>query len=95
MSLKRNSDQKYKTYPGTVLTSSCGSYYLITSENTTCINETAAFIWKQLEKGADETELYEAVKNSYEIEDVNLLNNDIHTLIEFLFNHHLIKRYSE
>lgn len=95
MSLKRNSDQKYKTYPGIVLASSCGSYFLITPENTINVNETAAFIWKQLEKGADETELYKAVKNSYEIEDVNLLNNDIHTLIEFLLNHHLIKRYSE
>ena len=65
---------RYRTRPGVVLTEICGAYMLVSAKAnlTLCpyvteINGTSAFLWKRLVKGADELELLEAVKESYEI----------------------------
>lgn len=66
----------YKTRPGVVLTSICGEYFLVaaralldTCPYVTQINETSAFLWKELERGADRETLMRAADAEYEIDD--------------------------
>ena len=67
---------KYKTRSGVVLTQVCGEYLLVSSRSlrvecpfVTTLNETSAFLWKQLQKGATEEELLGAVAAEYEVEE--------------------------
>lgn len=66
----------YKTRPGVVLTSICGEYFLVAARAlldicpyVTQINETSAFLWKELERGADREALMRAADAEYEIDD--------------------------
>ena len=68
--------QRYKTRPGVVLTAICGEHLLVAARSVrdsvpylTQLNESAAFLWKQLEQGADEDALLAAVLEEYEIAD--------------------------
>lgn len=67
---------KYRTRDGVVLTEVCGQYLLVSAEAirefcpyVTQINESSAFLWKQLESGASLDELESAVAEEYELED--------------------------
>ena len=67
---------KYETRPGVVLTSICGEYLLVGTKEArehcpyfSQISESAAFLWKQLQSGADLESLERAVLQEYEIED--------------------------
>ena len=66
----------YKTRPGIILTEICGEYVLIAARALldqchylTQVNESSAFLWKQLEKGATLEDMMTAVKEEYEIAD--------------------------
>lgn len=85
---------KYKSAPGIVLTSICGSSYLVTSKTSFQINETMVFYWKQLEKGVDETELAAVIMENYEVEDVSALHKEIDDLLQEFLAKHLIVRYN-
>lgn len=86
---------KYKTVPGVVLTSVCGSHFLVSSKNTMQVNETVVFYWKQLEHGASEEELIEAAKEQYEIDDMETLQQDIGHILHSLMEMHMLKRSKE
>ena len=67
---------KYITRPGVVLTEICGSYMIISAKAnlTLCpylteVNNTSAFLWNRLRKGADEEELLSAVCEEFEVPD--------------------------
>lgn len=69
---------KYKTQRGVILTEICGENLLIADEQArknspaiTAINETAAYMWKQLIHGASLKELLQAAADEYDIEDLN------------------------
>ncbi len=85
---------KYKTAAGIILTSVCGRFFLVTPEETIHINETAAFYWKELEKGTSVDDLCSVSKEIYEIEDTDALRSDINDLIETLRNKKLLVRCS-
>lgn len=83
--------ERYKTNPGVVLTQVCGEYLLVAARSirdkvpyVSQISESAAFLWKILEHGADESELFAAVENEYEIEDPANAKAAIHGTIEQL-----------
>lgn len=66
----------YRTRPGIILTEICGEYVLIAARGLldrcrylTQVNESSAFLWKQLEKGATLEDMMTAVKEEYEIAD--------------------------
>ena len=68
--------ERYKTRTGVVLTTVCGESLLVSSRGlrelcpfVTSINESTAFLWKRLSKGATEEELLSAVAEEYEVED--------------------------
>ena len=68
----------YKTRTGVVLTSIHGEYLLVSAKKArafcpyvTQINATAAFLWKQLENGADIDSCVQALCGEYEIEDMD------------------------
>lgn len=67
--------KKYRTRPGIVLSEICGEYLLVSAREARehCpyilqINETSAFLWKQMKDGADISKLIEAVSEEYEVE---------------------------
>lgn len=75
---------RYKTRPGVVLTSICGEYILVSARKNrpecpylTQINETSAFLWNLLVRGATPAQLEEAVAAEYEITDYNQLRESI------------------
>ena len=66
----------YKTRPGIILTEICGEYVLIAARALldqchylTQVNESSAFLWRQLEQGATLDDLIVAVKEEYETDD--------------------------
>lgn len=66
----------YKTRRGVVLTGLCEEYLLVAAKSVcdqvplvTQINESSAFLWRNLETGADEEALRQAVSEEYEIDD--------------------------
>lgn len=84
---------KYKTVPGIVLASVCGSYFLISPKNNLRINDTVAFYWKQLEKGTDEKSLIDSAVQFYEIDDFDALQKDIEKMLHSFLDMNIIKRY--
>ncbi len=86
---------KYRTVPGIILTSVCDNYYLVSQKNTVVINETAAFYWKQIEKGADEKELPDLAMRYYEIDDSEELYKDIEKMLNSFLEMQMIKRLDE
>lgn len=89
--------QRYITRPGIILTSICGEYFLVaTAENLphcpyiTELNETSAFMWKQLQKTADMKTLMEAVEEEYEVDDKEVLEQSIANFLAQLLEKNLI-----
>ena len=67
---------RYRTRPGVVLAPVCGEYLLVAANGArsfcpyvTQLNESSAFLWRQLKDGADAEALKAAVTAEYEIED--------------------------
>lgn len=83
---------KYKIVPGVILTSVGDSYFLISADKTIRVNETVSFYWKQLEKGADETELAASATEYYEIENSEILIIDIERMINAFLEMGILKR---
>jgi hypothetical protein len=84
----------YRTRPGIILTEICGEYVLIAARALldqchylTQVNESSAFLWKQLEKGATLDDLMLAVKEEYETDD------DTEGLISDFIRHMLDMNY--
>lgn len=66
----------YKTRMGVVLTEIAGEYVLVAAKAlldecpyVTQLNESSAFLWRQMEQGASLETLEAAVAEEYEIED--------------------------
>jgi hypothetical protein len=66
--------ERYMTRPGVVLTSICGEYMLLAAKAArehcpymTQLNESSAFLWRELEQGKTPVELEHAVLEEYEI----------------------------
>ena len=83
---------KYKTMPGVILTEICGNSYLVSADRTIQVNETTTFCWKQLAKGVDMETLFLQVQEQYEVDDVEMLKNDVSSLIDTLYSKRLIVR---
>ena len=67
---------RYKTRPGVILTSVCGEHLLVAAAAVrdlcpyvTEINETSAFLWRQLTSGADLDGLMAALDAEYDLPD--------------------------
>lgn len=54
------------------------------------LNETGAFLWKQLEKGGDEDSLVKALLEEYDVEE-SIARKDANTFISKLMEAELIK----
>ena len=68
--------ERYKTRPGVILTEIAGEYILVAAKAlsgicpyVTQINESSAFLWEHMKKGASEEELIAAVMEEYDIDD--------------------------
>lgn len=75
---------RYRTRTGVILTSICGEYMLVSAKSlqnecpyVTQINETSAFLWQLLMKGATAEELETAVVKEYEVADPALVRRAI------------------
>lgn len=80
---------RYKTRSGVVLTQIREEYLLVSSSTlrelcpfVTTVNETSAFLWKQLQNGATEEELLLAVAEEYEVDDPEVLRGVIRSFLE-------------
>ena len=67
--------ERYRTRPGVVLAEIAGEYLLVatralldTCPYLTQLNESAAFLWRLLEDGADADKLAEAAAAAYELD---------------------------
>lgn len=67
---------RYQTRKGVVLTSVCGEYLLVSAAAArehcpyvSQINETSAFLWRELEKGRNTEELKQAILDEYAVEE--------------------------
>ena len=65
-----------KTRPGVILTAICGQHVLVAAgearelcPGVTELNETSAFLWERLRRGADLDELMAALDEEYELDD--------------------------
>ena len=93
----------YKTRPGVVLTEIAGEYVLVaakallgTCPYVTQINESSAFLWRQLEQGADLAQLESAVAAEYEIEDLASAREAIEGFLEQMKElHYLLTEETE
>lgn len=81
--------KRYHTRPGVVLTGICGEYLLVAARSirdslsyVTQLNESSAFLWKELEGGADEKTLESRVLEEYEIDDPAVAGAAIHEFVE-------------
>ena len=79
---------RYRTRPGVVLTYICGEYVLVAAKSilsicpyVTQVNETSAFLWKQLVDGATAEQLEAAVTDEYEVDDPAQLRDAIGSFI--------------
>ena len=88
---------KYKARSGIILTEICGEYLLIADEQArkdgpaiVSINETAAFMWKQLVHGSALKDLLQAASDEYEIDDMNEAEKAIRTQLKEMIGLRLI-----
>ena len=86
-----------KIKDGFILREIAGNFIVIAIGNTVkdfngviTLNETGAFLWKQLEKGATKEQLLEALLNEYEVTQEIALQH-IDKFIEKLTNAQLLK----
>lgn len=68
--------ERYKTRLGVVLTEVCGEHLLVAAAPlreecpyVTVVNESSAFLWRQMEDWTSPEELAKAVQAEYEVED--------------------------
>lgn len=68
--------KRYKAREGVVLTSVCGESLLVSAAAlrdicpfVTVLNDSSAFLWKQLQNGAGLEDLENAVRSEFEIDD--------------------------
>lgn len=91
--------ERYKTRTGVVLTCVCGEWLLVSAAAlrelcpfVTVVNESSAFLWKQLQSGADAEELEHAVREEYEIEDPETVRSVIEVFLrQMLEMNYLVK----
>ncbi len=86
---------KYSLTPGSILTSVCGSYFLVSARQSIEINDTTAFYIRQLEKGVNKDDLLSAAKEAYELNDDESTSHDIDDLLAFLLKNRFLMRYRE
>ena len=79
----------FKSRPGVVLTEIAGEYVLVAARSllkqcpyVTQINESSAFLWRQLEKGASLKDLQSAVAEEYELDDAEEANAAIGAFVQ-------------
>lgn len=83
----------YKTRPGVILAEVCGEKLLAAPYSlwkacpyVTQINDSSAFLWKQLENGATPEQLRSAVLSAYEIDSEDqldkIISNFLHQLLD-------------
>ena len=89
---------RYKARTGVVLTSICGSYFLVCAKSllpecpyVVSINETSAFLWKQLIQGASAEELEAAVSREYEADDPDEIKEAIASFMEQMRSMHYLQ----
>ena len=96
--------ERYKTRPGVILTEIAGEYVLVAAKAlleecpyVTQINESSAFLWKQLEHAASLDDLAEAVTKEYEIEDPSGVLEEIQGFVRQMnkMNYLLVERTEE
>lgn len=87
----------YKIRPGVLLTQICGENLLVAAKSArkfcpyySFLNESAAFVWKMLEKRSDLEELEAAVAEEFEIEDAAETRGLILSLLENLEKNHYL-----
>ena len=80
---------RYKTRPGVILTSICEEYVLVAAKSllpscpyVTEINETSAFLWKNLVSGATLAQLEAAVTDAYEVDDLSQVREAISGFVQ-------------
>lgn len=90
----------YKANPGVVLGEICGEYLLVASREArekcpyvTQINETSAFLWKQLEDEATFEDLLMTVKSNFEIDDEPSVSEWIHEFIDEMISLGYLEEY--
>lgn len=54
------------------------------------LNETGAFLWKQIEQGMDEENMVKAIMDEYEV-DEGTAKNDVREFVKLLINNELIE----
>ena len=81
--------ERYKTRPGVILTEIAGEYILVAAKAlsgicpyVTQINESSAFLWEKMKKGASEEELIAAVMEEYDIDDPEEIRKAILSFIK-------------
>lgn len=80
---------RYQTRKGVVLTSVCGEYLLVSAavDREHCpyvsqINETSAFLWRELEKGRNIKELKQAILDEYTVDDPSGLDEMLSMILK-------------
>ena len=79
----------YRTRKGVILTEVCDQYLLVSAEMireycpyVTQLNETSAFLWRQLEQGASMEQLQAAVAAEYEVDDPGTVREAIQAFLQ-------------
>ena len=87
----------YKTRPGIVLTEIAGEYALVAARSleplcppVSLVNESSAFLWRQLQAGATMPELTAAAEREYEIEDREAAEAAIRAFIQQMLDMHYL-----
>ena len=80
---------RYRTRPGIVLTAICGEYVLVAASAAqqhcpyvTELNETSAFLWRQLSSGADLDGLMIALDEEYELDDPAMARQAVEAFLQ-------------
>jgi hypothetical protein len=80
---------RYKTRPGVVLTAICGEYVLVAASAAqehcpyvTELNETSAFLWERLRRGADLEDLMTALGEEYELDDPEAVRQAVDAFLQ-------------
>ena len=94
--------KRYKARAGAVLTTVCGEYLLVTVRAlrgvcpyVTRLSESSAFLWSRLETGATEEELFSAVAEEYEVEDLASVRRMIREFLKQMQEMHYLETQEE
>ncbi|MBQ1675304.1 MAG: PqqD family protein [Oscillospiraceae bacterium] len=88
---------RYKTRPGVILTSVCGEHLLVAAAAVrdlcpyvTEINETSAFLWRQLTSGADLDGLMAALDAEYDLPDPAAARQAVESFLQQMLDLHYL-----